>query len=520
MNIRLLLHTLSHLKFRQIFYQVLYRIHKAHYVALACPHAAALECADFIEKYDCLDVTARRFTFINIPYCYTDWNETKNGMLWAYNLNYMDWLGQKGLSFDEGAKWIDLFIKDLPKNNIGLDPYPIALRSLNWIKFICQHQTNISEGRLGAWNDSLYSQVKLLERKLEFHLLGNHLLEDLYALYIASLYFHDEALYQKVARLLMKELDEEVLADGMHYEQSPMYHCILLDRLLDCYNFSTHNVFFEQQEEVNAFLLSKAKKMLGHLSHLIYADGSIPLLNDSAFGIAPTAQQLFAYAQRLDIAFEAVPFSECGYRKFKNECFEAIVDVGNITSTYQPGHTHADTFNFELRIDGQPFMVDTGISTYNKTARRQYERSTAAHNTVTINDCDSSEVWGGFRVGKRAKVTLLADDNGGVKAQHTGFGCLGTHKRRFELKSDAFIVKDEVSGSALAKSMLHFSASEEILSSHSNQIITTHGIIYLDGAEKVEIIDEKVSERYNEFIPIKKAIIHFRGKLNIRITKK
>lgn len=33
---------------------------------------------------------------------------------------------------------------------------------------------------------------------------------------------------------------------------------------------------------------------------------------------------------------------------------------------YIPGHAHADTFNYELRIDGVPFIVDTGISTYNK----------------------------------------------------------------------------------------------------------------------------------------------------------
>ncbi len=32
------------------------------------------------------------------------------------------------------------------------------------------------------------------------------------------------------------------------------------------------------------------------------------------------------------------------------------------------------------------------FSTYNKTARRQYERSTSAHNTVTVGNKDSSEV--------------------------------------------------------------------------------------------------------------------------------
>ena len=73
---------------------------------------------------------------------------------------------------------------------------------------------------------------------------------------------------------------------------------------------------------------------------------------------------------------------ECGYRRLQGSRQEAIIDVGNITATYQPGHTHADTFTYELHIDDCPVIVDTGISTYNKTPRRLYERSTQAHNTV------------------------------------------------------------------------------------------------------------------------------------------
>ena len=35
-------------------------------------------------------------------------------------------------------------------------------------------------------------------------------------------------MYDKASCLLYKELDEQILPDGSHYEQSPMYHCILL----------------------------------------------------------------------------------------------------------------------------------------------------------------------------------------------------------------------------------------------------------------------------------------------------
>ena len=46
-------------------------------------------------------------------------------------------------------------------------------------------------------------------------------------------------------------------------------------------------------------------------------------------------------------------------------------------ASYQPGHSHADTFNFELYIKNKPIIVDTGISTYENNQQRRYERSTS-----------------------------------------------------------------------------------------------------------------------------------------------
>ncbi|MBQ8307518.1 MAG: prenyltransferase, partial [Alistipes sp.] len=113
----------------------------------------------------------------------------EQGALWAYNLNYMDWLGQENLEVEERAVWLDRFVQDLSTNRVGLDPYPIALRGINWVKFISTYWEQINPERRQRWLDSLYAQYELLTRKLEFHLLGNHLLEDLYSLFIAALFF-------------------------------------------------------------------------------------------------------------------------------------------------------------------------------------------------------------------------------------------------------------------------------------------------------------------------------------------
>ena len=486
MNFSLLLRTVRHLKLRQAVYQVYYRLMKPSYKSLEAPKISSVNGlkAEPIPRYSSLG--GDMFTFLNLTHPFAGWNFTENGMLWAYNQNYFDWINQEGISEEEGCRWIDKFIEELHGNKIGLDPYPIALKSINWVKFFCRYPKSATKQRL----DSLYSQIKLLEKKLEYHLLGNHLLEDAYALYIVASYFKDAKLLKKVKQFLLSQLKEQILPDGAHYEQSPMYHCILLDRLLDCININT-------SPELEQYAI----KMLGHLESVKWGVGDIPLLNDSANGIAPTSSQLFYYAKRLGLKWEIIPMKECGYRKMLSANLEVIVDVGNITATYQPGHTHADTFNYELRIDGKPFVVDTGISTYNKTQRRQLERSTIAHNTVSVDEKNSSEVWGGFRVGKRchAEITEIAENR--ICAKHDGYDM--PCERTFSLKDGVFVVEDQYDGEAVSNIHLAEGADEKRIT--------------VVGAEKIETKPWKYSTEYNQFHDGKVMEIHFNGNLRYSI---
>ncbi|WP_297906222.1 alginate lyase family protein [uncultured Parabacteroides sp.] len=521
MNIKLLLHTVYHLRLIQVVYQVRYRLHKPLYRATIAPVGIINKSLTItpIARYHCLEMSRGIFSFLNKEDNFKDWNDIGKGMLWAYNLNYMDWLNQEDVLVIEGIRWIERFIKELPDNRIGLNPYPIALRGVNWMKFILLHREEIGERRLQQWNDSLYAQYMLLNKTLEYHLMGNHLLEDVYSLYMASLYFEDKALFYKISYVLLRELKEQILPDGAHYEQSPMYHCILLDRLLDCYNFSKNIQCFPEQEMVNIELKGFARRMLGHLESIIYIDGTIPLLNDAAYGIAPEPKELFVYAKRLNVEYKIIPMRECGYRKMRNKYMEAIVDIGNIMASYQPGHTHADTFNYELRIGDKPFIVDTGISTYNKNNRRQYERSTAAHNTLTVNGLNSNEVWDGFRLGKRAKVTCLEDTEHLIRALHDGFGKYGVHTRTFQMEENCFIVTDRVSSEYQAVNYIHLAPEVQVKCVTAEKIVTNQGVISLSDAQSVEIADETVSTTYNLFLPSKTVKILFTKEMRYTIGK-
>ena len=479
MNYKLLFHTILHLKPIQVLYQVKNRLFKAKYVAFSAPTHNTLELkTNPIARFQSLN--GDEFTFLNLTHKFTNWNFVDNGTLFTYNQNYFDFINTENVKAEEACKWIDKFIAEHTSITWGMDPYPIALRTINWMKFFCKNPKCITKVR----EDSLWSQLNLLEKKLEYHLLGNHLLEDAYALYIGGCYFQDEGLRKKGYRLMLEQLHEQTLSDGAHYEQSPMYHCILLDRLLDCINFGT-------TEELKTI----AQKQLGWLQAICYKDGSWPMFNDAALGIAPEVDKIFDYARRLGITWETAKLGESGYRKLQDGHVEAIIDCGQITATYQPGHTHADSLNYELKIDGMPVVVDTGISTYDKTPRRQYERSTTAHNCVSVDGQNSDEVWGGFRVGKQCKVTLLRDERNLVEAFHDSFGkkC----SRMFELKEGSFCIEDHYDGNAV--SYIHL----------ANGIQPER--VKIEGATSVEILYTKYSVEYNRFIPNKTIAIHFNG---------
>ena len=486
MNYQLLFHTVQHLRPRQLFYQFWYRLYKPAYKTINAPLCSIPKLSsESCPRYRGLDGNV--FTFLNLSHEFAGWNFADNGMLWTYNQNYFDFINQDGITENDACKWIDRFIEELPSNKVGLDPYPIALRGINWIKFFCKYPECATKPRL----DSLYSQIRLLERKLEYHLLGNHLLEDAYALYMAAAFFQDLPLQKKATKLLMAQLKEQTLSDGAHYEQSPMYHCILLDRLLDCINIAPI-------DELKAF----AKKQIGWLKSICYQDGSFPLFNDAAYGIAPFPKDIIDYAQRLGIESDATPLGDSGYRKLSNDKMEAFVDVGNITASYQPGHTHADTLNYELRIGGRPVVVDTGISTYEKNDRRQYERGTSAHNCVVVNEKNSYEVWGGFRIGKRCKVNNKKQVAGYIVADHNGFGKLCT--RAFSIDDKGFTVEDWYDDSAVSCVHLAEGVDREVLK--------------VEGADSVEVKECQYSTEYNKFHKGTVMEIHFRGHLKIRFN--
>lgn len=402
-----------------------------------------------------------------------DWQASGLPKLWQYNLHYFEWLW--ALDYDEACLFVEDWIREHPmdKGRVGWEPYPTSLRLMNWCGYFFgrhRERTDAEEAFREVLWQSVWRQAEWLTRHLEFHLLGNHLLENAAALCLAGACFNGADAQRWLDRglqILREQTDEQILDDGMHFELSPMYHSRI------CYLFlmlvNTGNA------QVAAVVQPVLGKMLEALRCVTHPDGDIALLSDSAFGIYNKPQDLREYGESLGIpdnresgmdAPGAWALPEAGYYGFRSDGGDYLIcDAGRIGPDYIPGHAHADVFSFEISLNSQRVIVDSGVHDYEQSEERTYCRSTRAHNTVEIEGHDQAEMWGAFRVARRGHVCELdwepSKEGFELSARHDGYQRLPgrpIHHRKFQYRCGKDLkITDSISASRPIKcrSYLH-----------------------------------------------------------------
>jgi uncharacterized heparinase superfamily protein len=403
-----------------------------------------------------------RFRFLNVEHqldTKADWNRADWPKLWLYNLHYFDDLTADGavqrVAWHRALidRWID---ENPPGEGNGWEPYPVSLRLVNWIKWAL-HGNKLDPKVI----QSMAVQSRWLRQRLEIHLLGNHLLANAKALIFSGTFFESieaSTWRQTGLSILRRELRDQVLDDGGHVERSPMYHAIVLEDLLDLLQLAVVFPNLLVSSDV-AVWRNTATDMLNWLKVMTHPDGGIAFFNDATFNIAPTYAQLCEYARGLEVDLPSDEYKfiearpETGYFRLQMGPAVLIADVGAIGPDYIPGHAHADTLSFELSWYGRRVFTNSGTSTYEIGSERSWERATSAHNTVSVDQADSSEVWSAFRVARRARpfeVRAFQKNKALVLGgSHDGYRRLSgrpVHRRQIELKHSELLIHDRVTG--------------------------------------------------------------------------
>jgi len=460
-----------------------------------------------------------------------DWNNPNWSKLWLYNLHYFDDL--TAINSEQRSLWhhklIQLWIDENPAvKGVGWEPYPSSLRITNWIKWA------LLGNKLGCSAiQSLTVQVRFLLKNIENHLLGNHLFANAKALLIAGLFFQGEeanSWYKAGHKILDKELFEQVLSDGGNFELSTMYHAIFLEDLLDLVN--THKAY---EKKIPDGIEETIPKMLNWLIAMCHPDGEISFFNDSAIGNTPTVQRLLNYAKRLGFDYVKcssglLNFANSGYSRVSLGPAVAIIDRAPVGPDYLPGHAHADTLSFELSVFGSRVIVNSGTSVYGLGRERLRQRGTSAHSTVVIDNKNSSEVWSGFRVARRARVSQIStiEQSNGITlaASHDGYRRLNgspIHNRKWIFSDCSLEIQDCITGKEFhtIEVVYPLHPDIEVVKINKDYVVLAVGEgrvkIYIEGEGALSGVDSTFHPEFGISVKSTKLVYHYTGQLPVQI---
>ncbi|HTI49924.1 MAG TPA: alginate lyase family protein [Planctomycetaceae bacterium] len=376
-----------------------------------------------------------RFQFLNEQLVLpnpVDWRLSESPVvdpLWRFHLHYheflLDLLAASAASssaalpdraWDLVRQWID----GNPLDDVrGLDdawhPFCISRRLPVWI--ILWQIAPPDEALAGAVAGSMFRQALFLASHLERDLGGNHLLENARGLALAGSFFSGPAAdrWLRVSRkILRRELPEQILPHGEHFERAPMYHAQMLDILLDIRD--TLRVI---DPSLSTYCGDTAVRMAEFLEQILHPDGEIPLLGDSVLGETPPPHNLIR--QSIDghvaitrsVATPAAASRIGDYWIWRDGDNYLLLDAGPVGADHLPAHAHSDLSTIEASVGGKRLIVDSGVFAYRDGGLRSYCRSTAAHNLLQVDNREQCDTWSRFRMGYRGRPI---DIQNGVKA--------------------------------------------------------------------------------------------------------
>jgi hypothetical protein len=471
------------------------------------------------------------------------------------------WTGDETLAlefFSQLESWRE-------QNPLGRGPnwscaMEVALRAMNLLTaFSCfRHSVHLTQERLPNLLTMFDQHAAHIRRNLEFSYVvtSNHYLTDAVGLLWLGLMLPELnsarewrtwALYE-----VLREMDKQILRDGVDFEGSTGYHGFVLELLLYTFILCRAN-----DVEIEDKYWHKLRGMLACLRSIVRPDGSTPLIGDSdgshllfanhraddhssllAIGAAVFEDARFKSTDQAppelwwllgdeglkkfqQLAVAGAPtsqaFPDAGLHVLRYEdlylAFSAMASNGNRPTS----HRHNDLLSVEVFANGRAFIVDPGTSVYTRNLHeRHLFRSTAYHSTVQVDHEEQQIIRedAPFRIGSTAgtdtSVWTSTPDHDTIVAQHSGYSRLPgavSHRRSITLhKRDRWwLIEDEISGTGEHKlaTRFHFDTGLDVKLLDSTQALACDKLMAacllvcaLDPQAAVEIEAQQTSRHY------------------------
>jgi uncharacterized heparinase superfamily protein len=386
------------------------------------------------------------------------WAETLYGFGWLRHLR----AAGTALAQANARSLVDEFVSSRLGDRRTAHETQIVARRL--ISLISQSPL-ILEGADHAFYQRFLRIIGNLVRDLERHLRAGALPQQQLMAAIALCYAGLccdglEKTLRRASRLLARELDRQILADGGHASRNPR---VLVDLLFDL--LPLRQMFTSREVDTPEALLHAIDRMLPMVRLFRHGDGTLSHFNGMGVTAADHLATLLTYDDMRSQPIHHAPFS--GYERLEAGRTLLVADVGAPPPTALSTEAGAGCLSFEFSSAGQRVVVNCGTPRIANDAILQASRSTVAHSTASINDVSSCTLVSlkGHAVDRLAASWLLdrigpvvvsgpqrvtadraeRDHIQTLNATHDGyarrFGL--THERRWQLSHDGDRVEGE-----------------------------------------------------------------------------
>lgn len=406
----------------------------------------------------------------------------------------------------------------------------LALRLLNWAcawELLGGAASPLFQGEAGQrflqqWLAAIYQHAHFIAGYFSRHSsANNHLFGEYMGLFVASSVWPcwpESAKWQALAR---QGLEEEALKqntpDGVNREQAVYYQHEVMDMMLLCQRIGQAN-----GAGFSTAYLQRLERLADFIASLMDVEGNVPMTGDAddaqmvrlahedgwhryrsllascavLFGRADFKRKamhfddknrwLFGVAglqqwQALDGRLPEAPvmaFPDGGYFLLGSQFGTAdevrlVADCAPLGYLSIAAHGHADALAFTLSVAGEELLTDPGTYAYHTQKKwRDYFRSTPAHNTVSVDGQDQSEIGGNFMWLKKANARMIAHETNSevqvFEGEHDGYSRLADpvlHRRRieFNFNNKCIVVKDILQCTNVHDISVHWQFGEHCL---------------------------------------------------------
>lgn len=329
---------------------------------------------------------------------------------------------------------------------------------------------------------SIYQQAFFINGYLSrYTSANNHLIGELTGLWVACQVFDLGAKGTQWAGKAQSELEREtvrqIFDDGVDREQALYYHLWVLEYLLFAWQVGVRT-----DQPFSISFRDRIIKMALFLHSIIPEGGQAPDIGDADDGFVarfgalwpkdPYGDVLNAVGNVFNIkelctgnilpdkafwygaindecdtlsATEYQPpqvvnypliYPSGGYGLLKADRTHLLFDAGSLGYPSIAAHGHSDALSFCLAIGKDWWLIDPGTYSYHTDIEwRNYFRGTSAHNTLTVDGQNQSQIGGSFLWLKHAHATIkgYGNDSSGcqwIEGEHDGYKRMGVHHRR------------------------------------------------------------------------------------------